>query len=155
MADVAVLLDCLYHIQSVHDGHHDVADKEIGQMLLRHFQSFLSVHRLNDAVAFGKDVAQEASQLGVVLYNQYRLRFVRFVFRLVFSRENGNLTFRLCLSGGGCWGGGDVFHDEFRILFSLIGVCFQRQGDDEFAAFSLSAVHPDAALVQFYQFLDQ
>lgn len=82
--DVAGDIVVLYlpaELQSVHDGHHNVGDDDVGNALMGQPQSALTVGGLHDIVFVGEDRAQILSHILVVVDDEHRRQIVA-VFRL-------------------------------------------------------------------------
>ena len=67
--------ELLCKLQTIHHRHHNIADYQVGHLLLSHFQSFFTVGSLQDKEVVLQQCALILSYVVVVVDNQYR-RFI-------------------------------------------------------------------------------
>ncbi len=71
VAGDAVFLELLTELQSVHHGHHNVAHYDVGHALAGQFQATLAVSSFQNVELVGKQGAQIAAHIGVVVDYQH------------------------------------------------------------------------------------
>ena len=70
MGGVGVLLDVVYHRETVHHRHGDVGKDEVGHLVSCHYQAFLAVFGKQYIIVCLEDGEEELAQVGVVFYDE-------------------------------------------------------------------------------------
>ena len=141
--------------QSVHYGHHDVADDEVGHVAGGHFAALLSVGCGEDVVVVAERFAQEGLHVAVVVDDEDDgLILVEGVGGAVHAVDLF-CYLRLRKAGGRGGGAGVLLNAPAVEGLRRVGNVVYGEGDGERGALAEGAFHADGAAVELHEGLGE